>query len=52
MPWFPDFTSAAELARKQTRAAGQADPVAQYVNALNGGHVGDLETVWPAEVVV
>jgi hypothetical protein len=27
MPWFPDFVSAAELARRQTRAAGQADPV-------------------------
>ena len=27
MPWFPDFVSAVELARRQTRAAGQADPV-------------------------
>ena len=33
MPWFPDFISAAELARRQTRAAGQADPVAQYITA-------------------
>jgi hypothetical protein len=32
MPWFPDFINAAELARKQTRAAGQADPVAQYTS--------------------
>jgi hypothetical protein len=24
MPWFPDFVNAAELARKPTRAAGQA----------------------------
>ena len=27
MPWFPDFVGAVELARQQTRAAGQADPV-------------------------
>jgi hypothetical protein len=42
MPWFPDFIGAAELARRQTRAAGQADPVAQYITALNKGdiHVG------------
>ena len=35
MPWFPDFTSAAELARLQTRAAGHADPVGHYFAALN-----------------
>jgi limonene-1,2-epoxide hydrolase len=52
MPWFPDFVSAVELARRQTRAAGQTDPVAQYVKALNSGHTGDLETVWPADLVV
>jgi hypothetical protein len=52
MPWFPDFVSAAELSRRQTRAAGQADPVAQYVTALNQGDVHALETVWPGEVVV
>jgi hypothetical protein len=33
VPWFPDFVSAMELARKQTRAAGQAHPVAQYLTA-------------------
>jgi hypothetical protein len=37
MPWFPDFASAVELARRQTRAAGQADPVTQYFTALNKG---------------
>ena len=52
MPWLPDFTNAVELARRQTRAAGQADPVSQYVKALNSGRSSDLETVWPAEVVV
>jgi limonene-1,2-epoxide hydrolase len=52
MPWFPDFVSAAELARKQTRAAGQADPVGQYFKALNEGDARTLETVWPGEVVV
>ena len=49
MPWLPDFTNALELARLQTRAAGQADPVAQYVAALNSGDTHALEAVWPAE---
>jgi ketosteroid isomerase-like protein len=52
MPWFPDFTSAVALVRRQTRAAGQADPVAQYFTALNVGDTHDLETVWPGEVVI
>ena len=52
MPWFPDFISAAELARRQTRAAGQADPVGQYFTALHKGDTRALENVWPGEVVV
>jgi ketosteroid isomerase-like protein len=52
MPWFPDFVSAAELVRRQARAAGQADPVGQYFTALNKGDTHVLETVWPGEVVV
>jgi len=52
MPWFPDFVSAVELARRQTRTAGQADPVGQYVAALNKGDAHVLETAWPGEVVV
>jgi limonene-1,2-epoxide hydrolase len=52
MPWFPDFVSAVELARRETRAADQADPVGQYFNALNKGDTHALETVWPGEVVV
>jgi hypothetical protein len=52
MPWFPEFASAVELARSQTRAAGLADPVAQYFAALNKGDPGLLEDVWPGEVVV
>jgi hypothetical protein len=52
MPWFPDYFSALELARRHTRAAGQADPVGQYVSALNRGDSHALETAWPAEVVV
>ena len=52
MPWFPDFTSAVELARRQTRVAGQADPVSQFFNALNRGDAHLLETVWPGEVVI
>ena len=41
MPWFPDFYSAVELARRQTRAAGLADPVGQYFTALNKGDTRD-----------
>src|SRR6516164_9649960 len=52
MPWFPDFVSAVELARQQTRAAGQADPVGQYLAALNRGDGHVLQTTWPGEVVV
>ena len=52
MPWFPEFASAVELARRQTRAAGQADPVGQYFAALNEGDTQVLETVWPGEVVI
>jgi ketosteroid isomerase-like protein len=52
MPWLPDFTNAVELARIETRAAGQADPVSQYVSALNSGDTRALENVWPADVVV
>ena len=44
MPWFPDFVSAAELARRETRAAGHADPVAQYLTALTSGDAHELET--------
>jgi SnoaL-like domain len=52
MPWFPEFASAAELARGQTRDAGHADPVGQYLAALNQGSARDLETTWPGEIVV
>src|SRR3954452_18612437 len=52
MPWFPDFTNAVELARRETRAAGLADPAMQYLSALNAGDARVLETVWPGEVVV
>jgi hypothetical protein len=51
MPWFPDFVGALELARRQTRAAGLADPVGQYFNALSTRDAHALETVWPGEVV-
>jgi ketosteroid isomerase-like protein len=52
MPWFPDFVSAIELARNQTRAAGQADPVGRYFAALTKGDSHLLERLWPGEVVV
>jgi ketosteroid isomerase-like protein len=52
MPWFPDFASAVELARSQTRAAGRADPVAQYFTALNSGDTRALQDAWPGDLVV
>lgn len=52
MPWLPDFVSAVELLRRETRAAGQADPVGQYFAALNAGDPRPLEDVWPGEVIV
>jgi limonene-1,2-epoxide hydrolase len=52
MPWFPDFIGAVELARRQTRAESQTDPVGQYIAALNRGDTHPIETVWPGEVVV
>jgi limonene-1,2-epoxide hydrolase len=52
MPWFPDFVSAVELVRQQTRAAGLADPVAQYLAAISEGDVRPLESVWPGELVI
>ena len=52
MPWFPEFASAAELVRRQTRIEGRTDPVRQYITALNRGDSRALEDVWPGHVVV
>jgi limonene-1,2-epoxide hydrolase len=52
MPWFPDFVGAVELARRQTRAEGEADPVGVYLDALNNGDLHALHNSWPGEVVV
>jgi ketosteroid isomerase-like protein len=52
MPWFPEFTTAVELARRQARVAGQADPVAQYLAALSEGDTRDLQAGWPGRVVI
>ncbi len=52
MPWFPDFVSAVELARGQTRSVGLADPVRQYFDALETGRTHELEEIWPGEVVI
>ena len=52
MPWFPEFYSAVELARRQTRTAGLTDPVGQYINALNNGDTHVLEYTWPGAVTV
>jgi SnoaL-like protein len=52
MPWLPDFRNAAELARRETHAAGHADPVGQYIAALTGGDPHAIEDAWPERVVV
>jgi SnoaL-like domain len=52
MPWFPDFASAIELARREARAEGQADPVGRYFAALNASDSHPLEDAWPGEVVI
>jgi hypothetical protein len=39
MPSFLEFATALELARRHTRAAGHADPVAQYV-------MFDMSALW------
>ena len=52
VPWFPEFVSAVELVRRETRSEGLADPVGQYFRALEHGDVKVLETVWPGKVIV
>lgn len=52
MPWFPEFYSAVELARRQSHAESQADPVGQYFTAVTHGDTQLLERAWPGEVVV
>jgi limonene-1,2-epoxide hydrolase len=52
MPWFPDFVSAGELARRQDGAAGRADPVTAYLMALQHRRTRELDQAWPAEVVI
>lgn len=52
MPWFPEFANAVGLVRRETRAAGLADPVGQYFTALEHGDIDALEAVWPGEVTV
>ena len=52
MPWLPDFANAVELARRDTRATGRAEPVVQYLKALREADTHDLESVWPGQVVI
>jgi ketosteroid isomerase-like protein len=52
MPWFPEYVSAIELARRETRVAGQADPITQYLTSVTRGDTGAVEDVWPGQVVV
>jgi hypothetical protein len=43
MPWFPDFVTAAELARRQTRDPGQAVPAGRYLTSLSEGDTRPVE---------
>ena len=52
MPWFPEFASAAQLAREEVRAEGLADPVGDLLAALREGDPRILEAVWPGEIVI
>jgi len=52
MPWFPEFFSAVELARRETRTESLTDPVGQYFTALKNGDTRVLETAWPGQVTV
>ena len=52
MPWFPEFASAAQLAREEVRADGLADPVGEFLAALREGDPRILEAVWPGEIVI
>jgi ketosteroid isomerase-like protein len=52
MPWFPEFASAAQLARDEVREHGAADPVGEYLAALRAGDVRILEKVWPGDVEI
>jgi SnoaL-like domain len=52
MPWLPEFTSAVELARRQTHETALVDPAAEYLRALSRGEVRELEAAWPGEVVI
>ena len=48
MPWFPDFVSAAELARRaDPRRRARPIRSRQYFTALDEGDAHALETVWP-----
>ena len=52
MPWFPEFASAAQLAREEVRDDGLADPVGEFLAALREGDPRILEAVWPGEIVI
>jgi hypothetical protein len=52
MPWFPDFAAATELARRDSRTEGRADPVTQYLHAIEEGESRTLQSIWPGEIVI
>lgn len=52
MPWFPEFSSAYEIARRQTHAAALDDPVGHFIKALNNRDTRALQLAWPGEVAV
>src|SRR5213592_540036 len=52
MPWLPEFVSAVELVRRERSTRGRADPVKQYLDALETGDAGTLRAIWPGTVTV
>jgi hypothetical protein len=52
MPWFPDFAAATELARRDSRSVGRADPVTQYLHAIEEGESRTLKSIWPGKIVI
>jgi ketosteroid isomerase-like protein len=52
MPWFPEITTALELARRARAQAAQADPVATYIRAVESGDTDNVESGESLDVVV
>ncbi len=52
MPWSPDFVGSVELAGRQGRSVGLAEPVQRYFNAFETGRAHELEDMCPGHVAI